>query len=387
MKADNFDDIRPWNDAELLQILDEVLTDRDFLANLVGLRFASLRPRRWRWLKRLLVPLVARVMRHQLREVKTISQFQLELKKYIRQLIAESCSAFSWSGLNKLPDRPHLYVSNHRDIIMDTVFVNYALHLIGRDTVRIAVGDNLLQHKTVANLLRINKCFVVRRAFDGPRDEIIWRKRFSRYIRKSLLVDKQSVWIAQRDGRAKDGNDSTHPGLIRMLLMAGDRELKGAGLLRALSIVPVAISYEYDPCDVRKARELVALETQGNYIKDSAEDLSSIVTGSLGYKGRVHLSFGQPLHPETDDRTAVAGEIDRQIYADYLMQPCNYLACRELGKEVTQGFCGAVGQPYEADRYPANSLEFEKRIAAVPELLRTKILEMYANPLLNQQSL
>ena len=383
--ADNFDDIRPYRDDEVAEALARLTADSDLAQALLGFLWPRLRSQRWSPLRRLLTPLATALLRRRFGRADSVLSLQSLLDDYLQRLVQSTTDGFSWSGIRRLPEEPCLFISNHRDITMDPALVDLALWRSGRSTVRIAVGDNLLRNRALAELIKLNKGFVVRRRFPSRRAEVVWRRRFARYIRSSLLEDRQSVWIAQRDGRAKDGLDSTHPGLIQMLLWAGDEGLSGVELLRALRIVPVAISYEYDPCDALKAAELLELSQTGNYSKTADEDLSSVIAGCIGAKGRVHISFGRPLAPDSDDSAAVAQQIDRQILADYMLQPSNYLACEMLGKSFVAGRCSADGQPYRRAGLAAEVRHFEARIAAMAPELRDQVLTMYANPVLEQQ--
>jgi glycerol-3-phosphate O-acyltransferase len=206
---------------------------------------------------------------------------------------------------------------------MDPAFVNYMLYHAGFETLQIAIGDNLLKRPFVTDLMRLNKSFIVRRSLKG-RDLLKSSKQLSEYIHYCIGTGR-SVWIAQREGRAKDGVDRTDTALLKMLALARrDEGLMAA--LNALHIVPVAISYEFDPCDLLKADELYQKSEHGTYQKTDQSDIHSIVTGMVGFKGHVHVSFGTEITLSSDDADDAAAQVDAQIIQNYLLQSTNHLA-------------------------------------------------------------
>src|SRR5690606_30812757 len=221
-------------------------------------------------------------------------------------------------------------ISNHRDIAMDPAFVNLARHQRRMDTVRIAIGDNLLSKPFASDLMRINKSFIVKRSATGRREKLAALTTLSRYIRHSILVDRACVWIAQREGRAKNGVDRTETALVKMLALGRDRAQPFGEAIAALNLVPVSIAYCFDPCDLDKARELHERETTGSYQKRPHEDLASIYKGIVGDKGAVHVAFGEPLAAPLADDDEVAAWLDRQIVGRYRLQPTNLIAWRRL---------------------------------------------------------
>ena len=370
--TDPFADIRPYADEEVTAVVARLLDDRDFLDTLSGYRLgglARLAPFACR-------PLVRALLRREVRGVHDVRSMQMVIKRYMDRMIERSTGGFSVSGLDNLEAGcAHLFMSNHRDIAMDPAFTNYALHRSGRDTVRIAIGDNLLTRPWVSDLMRLNKSFIVRRSVSGPRELLAASKHLSAYIRHSIVDDNAPVWIAQREGRAKDGVDRTEPAVIKMLaLCRNKREQSFAAHINSLRIVPVAISYELDPCDALKARELHALAQHGSYEKGEQEDVQSIGQGIAGAKGRVHVSFGTPLCGDFEDADAVAAEVDRQVVAGYCLHPTNVYAYPRLHGDSL---------PLPADLYleegDCSEAEFAARIDALPEAQRPHALGIYAN--------
>jgi hypothetical protein len=349
-----------------------LLGSSDFINAMLRLRFGdSVRP-----FSALMAPLARWYLRRQFGQVRSVHDLQMQVKVYVERLIRESTSGFSVSGLERLDlGRAHLFISNHRDIAMDPALTNYALHRAGHETLRIAIGDNLLHEQWVADLMRLNKSFIVQRSLSGPRELLKASRLLAEYIRGSIQEDNAPVWIAQREGRAKDGRDRTEPAVIKMLSLSRDKNTESFGdHIAALRIVPVAISYELDPCDAMKARELSQRATTGRYEKAHQEDVASIGRGIAGNKGRVHVHFGTPLGSDLATPAAVAAAIDEQVIRGYRLHPVNVWAYERLhGKPDLSGLEIAEGSCSEA--------EFDARINAMPEAERPYALASYANAL------
>lgn len=378
--TDPFADIRPYRDDEVAAAIARLLQDREFLDTIGGYRLGP-----WARLAPALVrPLVRRALRREVRGVCDVRSMQLVIERYMDQMIERSTAGFSVSGLGALdPDTAYLYISNHRDIAMDPAFTNLALHRAARDTVRIAIGDNLLTKPWVSDLMRLNKSFIVRRSVSGPRELLAVSKTLSNYIRHSLLEENAPIWIAQREGRAKDGVDRTEPAVIKMLSMSRDKSRQSfAEHIRELRIVPVAISYELDPCDAMKARELHHLETYGSYSKGEREDILSIGAGIAGRKGHVHVAFGAPLGDGLETPQAVAAEIDRQIIGGYRLHPSNVYAYRRL-----HGARQPLPEDLHFEAGDCSEAEFAARIDAMPEEHRPYALAIYANAVVKKLEL
>lgn len=372
-----FDDIRPYSDDEVPAVLERLLADNELLAAIARLKLGD-----WqRALSWLVYPVIRWYLRRQLRGVSTVADFQRIVKHYMDEMVERSTTGFTVSGLELLdPAKPYLFMSNHRDIALDPAFVNYALYHNKHDTVRIAIGDNLLTKPFVSDLMRINKSFIVKRSAKGPRQVLAAYKALSAYIRHSIEEDKSPIWIAQREGRAKDGNDRTEPAIIKMLAMSQNKSAESfAEFINMLQIVPVSISYELDPCDAAKARELHQKATQGKYEKSEHEDVGSIAQGISGQKGAVHVAFGAPLSGEFADADSVAGAVDAQVIANYRLHPTNYFAYFRLhGK-----YPDIPGEArFDSSSDPAlrqREESFKARIDSLPEAHRQVALGIYAN--------
>ncbi|CAM3814508.1 1-acyl-sn-glycerol-3-phosphate acyltransferase [Parendozoicomonas haliclonae] len=376
---ESFDDIRPYHDAEVAPVLHELVRNKQLLNAVGHFQFGEMPE----FARNLMRPLVERKLRKLVAGVDNVHALQQSIKSMLEKVIDRTTDELTWSGIEHLPkDKPCLLLSNHRDIVMDPALVNYVLHETGRNTARIAIGDNLLSRPYISDLMRLNKSFIVRRSITGRREKLQALLQLSAYIRHSL-GEQENVWIAQREGRAKDGNDRTDTAILKMLHM-GFRadQLSFSDMLNHLNIVPVSISYEYDPCDVAKARELVARTTNGSYNKEENEDLNSIVTGIEGFKGRVHVAFGTPINPELETPVTVAEEIDRQMHSLYRLWPSNWLARDILeGREQHDGW---RDQFDGADLAKQEAL-FRERLEQCPEEARSWFLKIYANPVFNQQ--
>jgi len=378
--TDSFAEIRPYQDSEVVTVLARLIENQEFLDVLGGYRLGALA----RWLPFLVRPLVKRFLRREVRGVSDVASMQKVIERYMSNMIERSTAGFSISGLEALDaSQAYLFISNHRDIAMDPAFTNYALHRSGRDTVRIAIGDNLLTKPWVSDLMRLNKSFIVKRSVSGPRELLAASKRLSQYIQYSLLTESAPVWIAQREGRAKDGVDRSEPVIIKMLSMSRDKKNQTfSEHINSLRIVPVAISYELDPCDALKANELFQVADAGSYQKGEQEDVASIAQGIAGDKGRVHVAFGEPLLGDFENADAVATQLDCQIIKNYHLHPTNLYAYKQLHGDaapIPSGVTVEEGARSEAD--------FAARIAAMPESHRRYALEIYANAVVSKLNL
>ena len=376
---DQFQDIRPYHDDEVRPVIDTLLNNSEFISSIAS--FAL--PKLYRWL-----PGVARFLTHrklatQLNGVNTVKSMQGVIASYMDQMIEKTTSKLTNSGIENLSrEKSYLFVSNHRDIAMDPAFVNYMLYHAGFNTMFIAIGDNLLKRPFVSDLMRLNKSFIVKRSLKG-RDLLKSSKQLSEYIHY-LVENKDNVWIAQREGRAKDGVDRTDTALLKMLSMAR-RELGLKESLGALHIVPVSISYEFDPCDTLKADELYQKKELGAYQKDEKSDINSIVQGMIGFKGHVHVAFGEEICLDSDDADAAAALIDRQVVSNYLLQPSNYFALEKL-RETDPEFGQEIASSTEA-MSDASIAEMQQRLDQAPPNIRPYLLQMYANPVLSRAKL
>lgn len=372
---DEFDEIRPYHDEELPGVYEELIADPAFrqvaMVAFPGVPFEMLAAK--------------------MRSCRTKLEFQKAFGYVILKKIMQEAS----DGVtldNELADKAgaYTYISNHRDIILDSGFLSVLLVDNGGDTVEIAIGDNLLIYPWIKKLVRINKSFIVQRGLP-MRQMLESSARLSRYMHYTIGEKRQSVWIAQREGRAKDSDDRTQDSVLKMLAIGGEGDV--VDRLMQMNIAPLSISYEFDPCDFLKAWEFQLKRDHPDYKKSTADDLKNMQTGLLGYKGRVHFHIA----PCINDRLAVMDRkmprqelfghvsalIDREIHRGYRLYPCNYVAA-----DLLAGTDAYAGYYTEEDKRQFLSY-LEGRLARIllenkdEAFLRTKILEMYANPLKN----
>ncbi len=371
----SFDDIRPYEDNEVAAVIKRLLQGKDFL-RLIGQwqspRLQSVAP----WLVEFMVK---RFLGKKLNSVNSIEGFQQVVEFYVSRLITESITEFRYVGLEKLDkDESYLFISNHRDIAGDSMLLNYALYNSGFDTVRIAVGDNLIQRQFATDLMKLNKSFFIRRSAEGNRKIYAALMQSSEYIQYSML-DGHSVWIAQSEGRSKDGVDQTDPAVIKMLTLC-NRKRDFSETVKGMKFVPMSLAYEFDPCDVMKARELTSLVITGKYEKTEGEDLLSLVQGLAGFKGRVTLRLGDTLNENYSTAEEVASEIDRQIIGNLELYSINYWALSRVMESSYQEVWQQVKDTVEIE----NADSYEARLRECDEKYSGQWLKMYANPVVSQ---
>jgi 1-acyl-sn-glycerol-3-phosphate acyltransferase len=366
----DFDDIRPYQDEEVDGVLSELVEDPEFLGAVATLRL----PKLFRLSKTLTRSLVRRKLKQKLNQYHSVSQLQHTVEKYLGRCLKDTAATVNCDGLENLdPAKNYLFLCNHRDIVLDAAICNVFLHRAGCDTFRIAIGDNLLKKPYSSNLMRLNKSFIVKRGIENLREKLKELIKLSAYIRLSINKDKQSVWIAHREGRSKDGLDKTDTALLKMLNLSGDKELSFAENSHQLHIVPTAISYEWDPCDLNKAQELAALAKHGNYEKSELEDINSIATSIQGWKGDVHVSFGEELTKSFESAEEMAEEVDRQIWGMYRLHPSNLAAYRRLESNIPRDLLVDEQSLIEAD------VELQRRLDQLGEDEQVVLLNAYAN--------
>ncbi|MCB0547318.1 MAG: 1-acyl-sn-glycerol-3-phosphate acyltransferase [Phaeodactylibacter sp.] len=368
----DFESLAPYQDKDVRPVLGELKKHQSFLNML---RFVDTEAPQEELLQ--LIDSISSIRDFQSRVVKPW------LQHFFRQTIDE----LTCSGLEALyPGQTHLFISNHRDIILDSAILNVFLNDHRLPTAEIAIGDNLLQSGMVRAITRLNKIFtVVRNA--PPREMYRHSRRLSAYIRDRVTNNKSSIWLAQSEGRAKDGNDTTQQGLVKMLHLSNEGSFEEG--FRALRIRPMSLSYEYDPCDRFKLRELLAKAEGRKYDKKENEDYLNIETGIIEYKGRVHLAINPELQEEisrlsaisnvNDKATAMAAMIDRSIYRSYRLFDNNY-AAHDLLYETDQW-----KEHYSKEKKEEFLAYVEKLCKGHPPKAREILLRKYAYPLINRE--
>lgn len=372
----NFDDIRPFNDSEVDEHLHLLLGDNHFQHILTYMFKDQARIDQVRLL---------------LANIHTVKDLQL---KFVHQLVNDlilkrSTDGLTSSGLQKLDkNTSYLFISNHRDIVLDSAILNYLIVLEGMNTTQIAIGNNLLIEKWIEYAVKLNRAFVVRRNLPA-RELLLASKKLSEYIRRNITIENNSVWIAQREGRTKDGNDKTQLALLKMLNLSNIKEF-AEGFID-LRIVPLSISYEIEPCGISKVAELYKKQTEG-FEKTQEDDLRSMGEGLVRPKGRVHFRFGEPITNLNELLTSedtipvciekLAGHIDKQIYRNFKLWPNNYIAEDLLNQASLNA------ENYSAEQFNQFVSMLDEAVSLIPGdsgLIRTMFLEMYVNPLLNQR--
>ncbi len=375
-----FEAIRPYDDAEVSTVLARLFADDAFLGTLTRYRFPKLAgPLGW-----LLKPVIAHRLRREFASIDSVAKLQDRIEPYVDNTIGRATDGVTYSGVERLkPGTAYLFLANHRDIVMDPAFVNYAVYHAGLPTPRIAIGDNLLQKPFVSDLMRLNKSFIVHRNLAGRREKLAAFQLLSAYINHSIRVDGQSIWIAQAEGRAKDGDDRTDSAILKMFHMSRKDE-PFADVIRDLHLIPVSISYEYDPCDQAKARELQIRASTGGYTKAPGEDDASIALGITGYKGRVHIAFGSEIGSASEDAKQLAQEIDREILGGYRLFPVHYLAYAMWAERDPELAVPTAAEVFGADELARAQSQWQKRLDACPAEQRPYLVQQYATPVRNQ---
>ncbi len=354
-----YSDIRPYRDDEVAGVIETLVNDEEFQSSVAIYampRLIKVFPGICRWL-------VKMSLKRRTSSLTRVHDIQLEAARYMYKLIKRSTDGFTYTGLNELDmSKPTLFISNHRDIALDPALINLALHEGGHTTLEIAIGDNLLSKPWISDVMRLNKSFIVKRSEKTKRAMLTASKKLSAYIHHTLNDNKQNVWIAQREGRAKDGNDTTNSAVLSMLLLNRQKPMPIGEYLKQLNIVPVSIAYEIDPCDQDKAKELAAVEATGSYEKAEHEDIRSITQGILGHKGRVNVAFGTVLQGDFEDTKAIAAAIDEQVISNYRLFDSNLSAHAKLN---------GTGKVID---------KLAKRLEGLDEAQQRWLLTMYANP-------
>lgn len=376
-----FDEIRPYDTGEVQQAFNELLADRQFSTMLRGI-----------------VPWLPKSLRNAVLKiafigVKSPLDFQKRfMKPIVRHIIRKHTDGCTFDD-NCLPrdfSLRYTFVSNHRDIVLDSALLDVMLVKTGYPTtVEIGIGDNLLIYPWIKRLVRMNKAFTVRRGLT-PKEMLRSSQIMSRYIHYAVTQKHENIWIAQREGRAKDSDDRTQDSVLKMLAMGG--EGKPIDSLREINIVPLTISYEFDPCDYLKAQEFQQKRDNPAFKKSRQDDLDNMKTGIFGYKGRVHYHCAAPINtwidelgdlPKTEFFAALSKRIDRELHANYCLFPCNYIALDELEgtEKYAQHYTEADKKRFED--YLKGQLEKVKIANPDEKFLRERMLTMYANPLRN----
>ncbi len=375
----DFEDIRPYNDTEVPEVIARLKQDDGFI------RFAQ----------QFLPNITKEQLQAKLSHIKTIDDFQTDfialLGKYI---IENTTNGVTVDGLENLnPNKSYLFISDHRDIILDSALLNVLLITNGFGTTEIAIGSNLLIQPWIEDLVKLNKTFVVKRNVSA-REMLMSSKKLSSYINYTLNTKKSSIWIAQREGRTKNGDDRTQHSLLKMLQINGKNDF--SNYFRSLRVVPVAISYEYEPCDDLKALETCLKKSEKGFRKTAKDDLRSMMKGVLNPKGRVHFSIGKPIDEmldviekmddSRDKIKALADLIDYRIHKHFKLWVDNFIAYDMFNK--TNRF----EEKYTAEEKEKFLKHMDAKLSKIAgdnniNELKSIYLEIYTNPVKNRLDL
>ncbi|TDD76448.1 1-acyl-sn-glycerol-3-phosphate acyltransferase [Flavobacterium caseinilyticum] len=368
-----FDAIRPFYDSEVNEALQNVI-HHPMMKALMNFTFPKVEDEVWK---------------EQLKKTHSIRDFQCNFIYHsVKKVLEKSSEGMTTSGFENLEkNTSYLFISNHRDILLDTTLLNTALFEHGLVMTASAIGDNLVKKAFLSTLAKLNRNFLVLRGLT-PREMLQSSKLLSEYIGNLLLHENRSVWIAQREGRTKDGNDATNPGVLKMLGMGSD-EKNLMDYFKKIKIVPVSISYEYDPTDALKMPQLMAEANNEVYIKEKNEDFMTILSGAMGQKKRIHIHIGKVLDTEIDtivaenDNTnkqiqALAQVIDDAILSNYKLWSTNFIAYDIVHKS------NAYSHLYTENEKLLFERRLEMRIDHDNPVALDGFLAMYANPVVNK---
>jgi 1-acyl-sn-glycerol-3-phosphate acyltransferase len=371
-----YDHIRPYHDGEVNQALKAI----------------GSHPMVKSMLKFIYPQASEEYIEEQLNNCNSIRDFQTSIiTRGIQNVLMRSSHGLTTSGFDKLDkDTAYFYISNHRDILLDTCLINISLFYNDLIMTASAIGDNLVKKSFLMELARLNRNFLVQRGL-GPREMLKSSKLMSEYMAEKVLVDNRSIWIAHREGRTKDGNDLTQQGVLKMIGL-GKGEDSIFDYFKKIKIVPIAISYEFDPTDMYKMPELMAKHYEEEYIKSSNEDFNSILKGLTGQKKRIHISAGEVLNLELDDIAnsgqpvnkqfqQLASLIDDKIHQYYKLWPTNYVAYDMLHNTEKYSNSYSEKEKRQFER------RVERRVDVNDNVALQNFLSMYANPVINKERL
>ena len=364
-----FDSIRPYHDNEVNSVLIKLTNNRRFLKML--LETGEYKNIKYLPFSRKILSIK---LRSKIKNIYDIDSYQNLFEGIVTNVIDNSVNQFTVSGINNLEkDKGYLFISNHRDITLDSAFLNLHLHKNGYQTSFNAVGNNLMNEKWASDLMRLNKSFIIDRSDKSKREIYKSLNLASEFIFNSIVKRKKSVWIAQKQGRSKDGKDYTDSSVIKMIHLNARKKSSIKDYLNNLNIIPISISYEKDPNDILKARELYLTDLNKNYVKEPKEDLVSIERGIRGDKGNVHISIGSLVKFEHECYEKCSNTISSLIRNSYMLHPTNYAAAILQGKGIRD------------NNYSENSLDeaidfLKKKMDAIPEDMHPYLLNQYSNP-------
>ncbi|MFA7115963.1 MAG: 1-acyl-sn-glycerol-3-phosphate acyltransferase [Bacteroidales bacterium] len=372
----NYDKIRPYTDKELVGAVKRI-SENPLIDNIYHYLYGE--------------NCDVKSQRNLIKSMKSVDDFQTKVvADIIASIVNKTIDELTYSGIENINDgKKHVLICNHRDIFLDPAIIQLIFYRNNSSITEIAVGDNLITSPFLEDICRSNRMIKVRRN-GTPKELYMASNELSGYIRNCVTSQKNSVWIAQGNGRAKEGNDNTEQGLLKMLDMSGENDF--VSNFDELSLLPVSISYEYEPCAFLKARE-VFISSKGKYVKDKGEDFNSVLTGITQKKGRVHFHFGSPitldtikkcsLYPKNKKFLELASVLDNSVNSNYKLWPNNYIAYDIINRTDTYAYKYDKLERESFIKYMEKGLENISSIDSTLDIneLRNRILSIYSNPI------
>ena len=365
---DKFNSIRPYNDEEVNNVLIDLSNNRRFLKMLFTTgKFDHVR----------YLPFSRKILSHllkkRIKDIDSIKKYQNIFEDVVEDVVKKSITNFTVCGIENIqPDKGYLFIANHRDITLDSALLNLSLHQNNLSTTYNAVGNNLLSEKWASDLMRLNKSFIIDRSDKSKRDIYKSLNLASEFIFNAINNMNHSIWIAQRQGRSKDGNDYTDPSVIKMIHLNARKKISLSEYLNKLNVVPVSISYEKDPNDILKAKELYLTDLNKVYIKERKEDMQSIAEGINGQKGNVNLAIGNVMTFDSNSYEECSNKITNYIKKLYYLHPTNYAAALIQGRDIQY--------PMERSQVIEESIDYlKRRISLIPDEMHPYLLDQYSN--------
>ena len=371
----DFTDISSYSDAQVPAKLKELESNKEFLGYIASLLF----PKSNKYFSWLSNAYVGWKFNKLFSKCNSIGDFQDRMAPLVKSMINSTTDGFSHSGIENLTDKPTLFISNHRDISLDAAFLNFLLYSHKLNTVRIAIGDNLLDGGFAEILMRLNKSFVVHRDIKGVKETLRKLSKLSAYINHSIQNENESIWIAQKEGRANDGNDFTDESVLKMLYLAQRKDLTLKEWVKKVNLTPVVISYEYDPLDIVKAKGWDFQEDWSS-VQINKNDLNEMASGIFGYKGRVHLHICKPITEECEDTEKLANLIQQAIISNYRLWPSNHSALSLLPK-IKKDY---LQEEQRVENQKSLSY-FSDKLKNLDSTQKEEMLMIYARPIINKE--
>ena len=371
----DFSDISSYSDSQVELKIEELKANKYFLELLSGLFYPKLN----KYFHLGVNQYVKRKFHQHFHDCNSIEEFQNCLAPLVKKMVQNTTDGFSYSGLENLSDKPTLFIGNHRDISLDAAFLNYLLYMQKMKTVRIAIGDNLLDGSFAEVLMRLNKSFIVHREIQGAKETLRKLSKLSSYINHSLTEDNESVWIAQKQGRANDGNDFTDEAVLKMLYLDKRKTASLDQWVKDANLTPIVISYEYDPLDIIKAQGWVHQEHL-NLVSRNKNDLNEMTSGIFGYKGKVHLHICKPVSFSGDNIKNLAEIIDKEIISNYRIWPSSQISLLSLSKS---------NPDFDLQDKTVEQIKeyayVQERFKDLDPKVKNRVLVTYAQPLINKE--